>query len=351
MMTFKELGDLTTNPHAHGGFFAHSYRGNRYKLFVPGGYDPNQPSSLVVMLHGCTQNADDFAAGTKMNDLAEEQTFLVLYPEQSYTSNFRKCWNWFQPSHQERGRGEPAVIAGMVNIIKAQYSICDHRIFIAGLSAGGAMSVIMAATYPELFSAVGVSAGLEYKAARNTISAHAAMAKGGPNPIKQGMAAYEQMGENSAVMPIIVFHGTNDQTVALKNADQLMTQWSITNDLAKNGKVTGWIDDRPDETITDQIPTGRTYTTYKYRSKDGKVLMEKIVVEGMEHAWSGGNPQGSYTDPQGPDASRIMWEFFMKQQKDGAEKQQNVSTSERRPWWKKVFDLLKIARKSHKKNG
>ncbi|MFC3884923.1 alpha/beta hydrolase family esterase [Bacillus songklensis] len=350
-MKFNRLESLNGIDRAPGRFLHHSHQGNRYKLFVPGGYNPNQPAPLVVMLHGCTQDADDFAAGTKMNELAEDQNFFVLYPEQSFTANSNKCWNWFYWSHQERGKGEPAVIAGMVNEVKSHYSIDDNRVFIAGLSAGGAMSVIMAVAYPDLFSAVGVSAGLEYKAARSVWRAYAAMENGGPNPVRQGMLAYEKMGQNAAVMPIIVFHGTNDQTVALKNANQLITQWSITNDLAKNGKVTGWINDQPDETVDGHVPSGRKYKHHKYQNADGKILMEKIVVEGMEHAWSGGSPEGSYTDSQGPDASRIMWEFFMEQTNDATETEQHVSVPQRDSWWKRLCDFfLKMITNSERKN-
>lgn len=322
-----------------GMFLQDSYRGKRYKWFVPSGYDAKCPVPLVVMLHGCTQNADDFAAGTKMNELAEEHTFIVLYPEQSFTGNYNKCWNWFRPANQQRGKGEPAIIAGMVEKMKNRYAIDENRIFAAGLSAGGAMSVILGVTYPDLFAAIGVCAGLEYKAARHVLGAYTAMAKGGPNPIQQGRKAYDEMGTHAAVMPVIVFHGDHDGTVTLKNADQVITQWAVTNDLAQDGQLTGWLDDQADDIMTGHVPEGREYEHYLYENDDGKVIMEKFIVAGMGHAWPGGSPEGSYTDSKGPDASRIMWEFFMSHtmDKDVSEKAAD-QTEAKKSWWHKVYD-------------
>lgn len=337
------------NVNEHTGMFLQdSYRGKCYKWYVPSGYNPNCPVPLVVMLHGCTQNADDFAAGTRMNELAEENTFIVLYPEQSFTGNYNKCWNWFQPANQQREKGEPAIIAGMVETIKNRYAIDGSRIFAAGLSAGGAMSVILGVTYPDLFAAIGVCAGLEYRAARHVIGAYAAMAKGGPSPIKQGRKAYDEMGRHAAVMPVIVFHGDQDGTVALKNAEQIITQWAVTNDLAQDGQLTGWLDDQADDILTGYVPEGREYQHYKYENDDGKVIMEKFIVAGMDHAWPGGSPEGSYTDPKGPDASRIMWEFFMSHTVEKEVKRQACHTANKKSWWHKFYDFC--LKKAHNKD-
>ncbi|XQY92268.1 PHB depolymerase family esterase [Metabacillus sp. HB246100] len=301
---------IPTETHAEGQFISGSYGGKAYKLYVPNQYDQSKEYPLYVMLHGCTQDAAQFAAGTKMNPLADEKGFLVLYPEQSSSANSNKCWNWFETSHQSRGSGEPSVIAGMVAKIKSSHSINDDQVFVSGLSAGAAMSVIMGATYPDVFSGVGVGAGLEYKAATSMINAFTAMSSGGPNPDQQGRTAYQQMGSRAKVMPVIVFHGTSDYTVNSVNGEQVVTQWSVTNDLAANGKEDGWIDDVPETTKNLQVSSGKSYTVSDYQGRDGKVWMKKVLVQGMGHAWSGGSTQGSYTDPQGPDASLMMWEFF-----------------------------------------
>ncbi|TYS16754.1 PHB depolymerase family esterase [Rossellomorea vietnamensis] len=295
---------------AAGQFINGTYGGKPYKLYVPNGYDSNDTYPLYVMLHGCTQDASQFAAGTKMNTLADEKKFLVLYPEQTSSANSNKCWNWFESAHQSRGSGEPSIIAGMVTSVKNSYSIQGDKVYAAGLSAGAAMSVIMGATYPDLFSGIGVGAGLEYKAANSVISAFTAMSSGGPNPEQQGAAAYQAMGSRAKVLPVIVFHGTSDYTVAPVNGNQVITQWSVTNDLAQNGTNDNWIDDQPERTNNFTVSGGRNYSVSDYEDGDGNVLMKKVTVQNMGHAWSGGSSQGSYTDPQGPDASRLMWEFF-----------------------------------------
>ncbi|EDL66597.1 poly(3-hydroxybutyrate) depolymerase [Bacillus sp. SG-1] len=295
---------------AAGQFLNGSYGGKPYKLYVPNGYDSNKTYPLYVMLHGCTQDASQFATGTKMNTLADEKSFLVLYPEQTSSGNSNKCWNWFETAHQSRGSGEPAIIAGMVNTVKNNYSIQDEHVYAAGLSAGAAMSVIMGATYPDLFSGIGVGAGLEYKAATSMSGAFTAMSSGGPDPTQQGISAYGAMGSRAKMLPVIVFHGTSDYTVYPVNADQVTTQWAVTNDLAQNGADDDWIDDRAERTENFTVPGGRSYSVSDYEAGDGKVWMKKVMVHSMGHAWSGGSSQGSYTDPNGPDASRMMWEFF-----------------------------------------
>ncbi|WP_239422150.1 PHB depolymerase family esterase [Bacillus sp. CGMCC 1.16541] len=292
-------------------FESYMFGGKMFKLYVPKHYDDRESYPLMVMLHGCTQNANDFAAGTKMNELADTQNFLVLYPQQTEKSNMKKCWNWFSPSHQKRGKGEPRIIVGMVNKVKDMYNINESQVYVAGLSAGGAMSVILGATYPDVFSGVGVVAGLEYKAATNVLGAYAAMASGGPNPVKQGKLAYKQMGKYAKVVPVIVFQGTADRTVIEKNANQVVSQWIVTNDFAHNGENNNWIRDIDIHIDEETVPFGRRYTSYKYAVTEEKVIVEKHIIHGMGHAWSGGDESGTYTDPQGPNASQMMWEFFV----------------------------------------
>lgn len=294
---------------ASGSFISGSYGGKSYKLYVPSQYDSSKSYPLYVMLHGCTQDANQFSTGTKMNELAEEKGFLVLYPEQNSSSNPNKCWNWFETGHQARGSGEPGVIAGMVQSIKTNYSIQDDQVIVAGLSAGAAMSVIMGATYPDVFSGIGVGAGLEYKAAISTVEAFTAMSSGGPNPTQRGRDAYKAMGSRAKPLKVIVFHGTSDYTVNKVNGDQVISQWAITNSLAATG-TEGWLDDQADNTENLGVPSGKSYTVYDFKAPDEKVWMKKVNILNMGHAWSGGSSQGSYTDPQGPDASRMMWEFF-----------------------------------------
>ncbi|GGR77358.1 extracellular catalytic domain type 1 short-chain-length polyhydroxyalkanoate depolymerase [Deinococcus sedimenti] len=278
-----------------------------YTLYTPtAGAGAARP--LVVMLHGCTQSPADFAAGTRMNDLADTQGFLVVYPEQPASANQNKCWNWFEPAHQARGQGEPAAIRAVVDAVKGRVNVDPARVYVAGLSAGAAMSVIMGATYPDVFSGVGVASGLEFKAATSSSAAFTAMNSGGPNPDAQGTAAFNAMGTFRRTVRTIVFHGSSDYTVYPVNGDQVAAQWVQTNDLADDGQDNG---SRSTAQVTSRTGTvggtgGRAYTVKSFAGG----VVEQWSVTGMGHAWSGGSTAGSYTDPKGPDASAEMWRFF-----------------------------------------
>src|SRR5215472_5054099 len=212
----------------HGGTFSHGAAARSYKLYVPRNYAHGRPTPLLVALHGCSQDPDSFSAGTRFNSLADQYTFLVLYPQQTSSNNAGMCWNWFIPGNQVRGKGEPALLAGMVDHIASHFSIDPERVFIAGMSAGAAMAVIMGACYPDYFAAIGVHSGMEYKAASNPVSARIAMSRGGPDPKKQGELAFLSAGSAARVLPVIVFHGNNDRIVAPINGDQVTQQFIST---------------------------------------------------------------------------------------------------------------------------
>ena len=298
-----------------GGSFARGSFGNEhgerdYRLYVPDGLG-GRPAPLVVMLHGCGQDAEDFAAGTRMNDLAGREKFLVLYPEQASSANRSGCWNWFEPSDQERGRGEPSIIAGATEKIIDEHGVDPGRVYVAGMSAGGAMSTILAATYPDLYAAVGVHSGLEYGAADGVFSAVAAQRSGGPNPDRQGRLAFESARPaEPRVLPAIVFHGEEDRTVDVANAHQALSQWAQTNDYADDGTDDDGFVDEPDDVVPGRAPEGYDYVRYVYEGPRGEAIMEKWIVEDLGHAWSGGDAEGSFTDPDGPDASEEMIRFF-----------------------------------------
>ena len=259
-----------------------------YKLYVPANRS-GQPLPLIVMLHGCTQSPDDFAAGTRMNKLAEEHGCLVAYPAQPSSANAQKCWNWFSPDDQRRDQGEPSLIAGITRQIMRDHPVDPSRVYIAGLSAGGAAAAIMGDAYPELYAAVGVHSGLPTGAARDLPSAFAAM--------RQGAAG---SGRGSRAVPTIVFHGDKDTTVHPSNGDAVAAR--------STASATGL---RP-TVQRGQTPGGHAYSRTVHADASGRALCEQWTIHGAGHAWAGGSPSGSYTDPRGPDATREMLRFFFE---------------------------------------
>ena len=267
-----------------------------YKLYVPGGYRSGDPVPLIVMLHGCTQSPDDFAAGTRMNDAAEEHTCLVVYPGQTSAANMRKCWNWFNEADQRRGEGEPSLIAGITRTVMRDYSIDPHRVYVAGMSAGGAAAAIMGATYPDLYAAIGVHSGLPCGAARDVTLALAAMRRGSVGDSADAAGAARA---GKRLVPVIVFHGDRDTTVNPRNGDAVVTQSAHLAAL----KV---------RTENCRVPGGHAYRRSVHTDASGRTAIEQWVVLGAGHAWCGGSPEGSYTDPRGPDATREMLRFFLE---------------------------------------
>ena len=291
---------------AGGRFVERSYAdqaGTRaYKLYIPSGYVVGEAAPLVVMLHGCTQNPDDFAAGTHMNVLAEEHTFLVAYPAQAQNANMSKCWNWFEAADQQRGRGEPSLIAGITRQVVDEYDVDADRVYVAGMSAGGAMAAIMGETYPDLYAAVGIHSGLAPGAAHDLSSAFTAMRGGSPGG---AVSARRVTGESARTVPAIVFHGDRDTTVNPRNGDQLLAHFANTG--GQGTKETPALRARVRQ---GQVSGGHSYTCSTYHDADDRAIVERWTVSGLGHAWSGGSLPGSYTDPKGPDASAEMIRFF-----------------------------------------
>lgn len=263
-----------------------------YKVHVPRA-SRRRLMPLIVMLHGCTQDPDDFAAGTQMNALSDEHSCVIVYPAQSTAANPAKCWNWFSAADQQRDQGEPGLIAGITTEVMQAYRIDKQRVFVAGLSAGASMAVIMAATYPELYAAVGAHSGLSYRSAQNMLSAFAAMRNGAAVPRSLPVIG----------IPIIVFHGDHDQTVNPCNSEQIITQWRA----SRQGSA-AWSASQEETGESN----GRSYVRTQYRDIEGSPCAEHWVIRDLGHAWSGGSLKGSYTDPKGPDASQEMLRFFLR---------------------------------------
>ena len=266
-----------------------------YKLYIPSGYRPGRPVPLIVMLHGCTQSPDDFAAGTRMNEAAEEHTCLVAYPEQTASANMQRCWKWFSEGDQHRGEGEPSLIAGITRQVMRDYAVDPRRVYVAGLSAGGAAAAIMGDAYPDLYAAIGVHSGLPCGAASDMPSAFAAMQGGGTHRA----ASAARSGAQHLVVPVIVFHGDRDTTVNPRNADAVVTQSAGAAALGRRAEH-------------GQVPGGHAFSRRFRTDADGQTVIEQWTVHGAGHAWFGGSPAGSYTDPRGPDATREMLRFFLE---------------------------------------
>ena len=308
------VADRVSTP---GRFVDSSYTGatgtRAFKLFAPAGFE-GESLPLVVMLHGCTQGPDDFAAGTRMNQLAQAEGFFVLYPAQAARSNSHKCWNWFSPADQRRGSGEPALLAGMVRHVLQTHSIDPDRVYVAGLSAGGAMAAILAHEYPDLFAAAGVHSGVASGAAHDVASAFSVM-KNGPSAAPSWpsasattwpTAARDTKAEASrsrTPAPVIVFHGDADPTVAAVNGDAVIAAALVGVDAVAERVAAA--------DTGGKRRVQRTVWRGAGASSDAPTLAEHWVVEGAPHAWSGGAAAGSYTDPDGPDASRQMLRFFL----------------------------------------
>ena len=282
------------------GSFSNAAGTRPYKLFVPAASTPGA-RALVVMLHGCRQNPADFATGTRMNELAQAHGIVVLYPGQVARVNRLGCWNWFRPENQRRDSGEPSIIAELTREVIASHWIDTRRVYVAGLSAGGSMAAVLAATYPDLYAAVGIHSGLPHAAAHNLSTALSAMRHGPLQRTGDGARAERQP------VPTIVFHGEEDTTVHPDNGDEVIAQ-------ARWGREA---QDDPDSGTgmsveRGAVPGGRTYTRTIHRDGDGRCDAEHWLIHGCGHAWSGGSAIGSYTDPLGPDASVQMLRFFIE---------------------------------------
>jgi poly(hydroxyalkanoate) depolymerase family esterase len=276
-----------------------------YELYVPSTYTPATPVPLVVALHGCGQTAAQFRQLTRWDAQAQAKGFIVVFPQQDSSANYLKCWNFFQDASMHRSAGDPARIAAVTSVIENTYNVDPHRVYAAGLSAGGAMASVMAATYPDYFAAIGIGSGCEYASTPTCAGYRSA------DPTQAAQQAYKEMGPHARPMPFIAFQGDADTTVPPANADQLVQQWLLTDDLADDGAANRSVPSTPTKNTPGFTPGGRFYTIRTYADNHQAELAQYWVVRGMTHAWSGGDPSQQFSDPSGPDETAAMYAFFL----------------------------------------
>lgn len=279
-----------------------------YRLYFPSGYREAERLPLLVMLHGCKQDAQSFAAGTRINHLADRERFLVLCPEQRRLANPYRCWNWFDPS-SNKGKGEAAIVAGMVRAAIAKHNVDARRVYVAGLSAGGGLTSVLASCYPALFAACAVHSGLMFQAARSAAVALNVSHHGSDrDPLLAAHAAFELSGGKADATPMLVIQGDQDRTVDPLNAEQIVMQFSELHRLSAQAQQRALDESRREKTVAPNADR------YGYRQLDigsmERPYVRQVTVQGLAHAWSGGNARYPYNDPRGPDADEMMWAFF-----------------------------------------
>jgi poly(hydroxyalkanoate) depolymerase family esterase len=275
-----------------------------YFLYVPARISWRNRVPLLVMLHGCHQDARSFANGTRMNSLADEQRFIVLYPQQSARANPLRCWNWFQRRTAD-GAGEAAAIAALVRYVARRYPIDRSRVYLAGMSAGGAMTAILAICYGAIFAACGIVSGMMYRAADSALGAVQAMRTGsGVSPGSTAAEAASRVSRRLRLVPTLVVHGDGDTVVHPRNAELTVAQ------LRRFAELVG-VPARPLRGPLEQFVTGNGRS---YRQRDflrsEQVVLRSILIEGLGHAWSGGDEREMFNDAMPPDASRLLWDFL-----------------------------------------
>lgn len=277
-----------------------------YRLYLPPGAREGPALPLVVMLHGCTQDADDVATGTRLDEHARRRGVAVLYPEQSEGAHPNRCWNWYEPAHQRRGEGEPAILQGMIREVVERYGMDGERVFVAGISAGGAMALVLAAAHPEVVRRAAVHSGVAYGAARSMEEALEVLAgRAGDPPPELADRLLAAMGDRARPVPLLVLHGDADGIVSPRNADWILVQWEGLMEAVGDGAVARERDPpRSGAEWASRIEVLRDGT--------GRTVFELRLLRELEHAWSGGSPEGTFTRPGGLDATEAILDFFLE---------------------------------------
>ena len=291
------------------GEYANAAGSRKYQLYLPAGYDATQKHMLVVLLHGCTQDAADFARGTRIAEHADRDGFIALLPEQPESANAKKCWNWYDPAHQGRDAGEPSLIAGITANVVADYAVDPDRVHLAGVSAGAAMASLVAVAYPETYASVAFHSGLAWRAATSVMTALGVMAKGATDADTLGVQAAAAMGARKRPIPALVIQGGSDKVVNPANAAALTRQWTRMNlSLRPTSEPRIALEDDAETTNRSGETNGYHWTRARYGA--GTEAVEELIVAELGHAWSGGSSTGTFTDEHGPDATAEIVAFF-----------------------------------------
>ncbi|MGZ8377504.1 MAG: extracellular catalytic domain type 1 short-chain-length polyhydroxyalkanoate depolymerase [Gemmatirosa sp.] len=273
----------------------------RWRLYTPARRADAKPAPLLVLLHGCTQDVDDMARGTRMDEVAERHGLVVLYPEQPAGANALRCWNWFEPAHQRRDAGEPALLAALVARVAAEHGVDPARVHVAGMSAGGAMALLLASGYPERFASATSASGMPVGAVTGAANAWQVMRAGASAEQSAPEAVRERMGDRARAVPLLVLHGGADATVVPVNGRRAAEQWAAAIGATARG---------PQQVAAAGATRG--WQHLRWRGADDRDLVEYVEIAGLGHAWSGGSTTGTYTDAQGPAASELLAAFIAR---------------------------------------
>lgn len=281
-----------------------------YWLYRPSNIPPDRPAPLVMMLHGCQQTALEFKADTALLELAEQEKFWVVYPEQNTSAHPLRCWRWFDAEHQERERGEPGALRAIVADIQESHTIDTEQIYVAGLSAGAAMTVILVTVYGDVFQKGFALAGLPYQAARNEFEVAWAMGAGVPDPVAKGRSAYAAMVPDTPMASLFVMHGQADLVVAFINGVHLIQQWTTCADLHWDGIENDDVSAGAAQNLAPAQDNTRAAVLQKHTLPSGDIVAASLWVEGLGHKWPGSPSGNAYADAVGPSATQWMWDFF-----------------------------------------
>lgn len=297
-----------------GEFRSYSEDGRAYKVYVPSYYHRRRALPLLLMLHGCTQDPDDFAAGTEMNHYAERFGLIVVYPEQPKRANDQKCWNWFRVGNQLRDAGEPAELVAIVERVGAEFAVDRERIYVAGISAGACMAITLAATYPDVFAGVGTCAGVPYRAANTALGAYATM-RGSATASLFRLPMLTIQPSGLPAPPLIAFQGSADDVVAPINGERLIEQWTSFYQSAFENASPNFPDVKQRRVLPRNPASERAFDLQLWSDPAGRPLIAYYLIDGLGHCWPGGSTRGSFTDSLGPRASRLMLDFLLRQRR------------------------------------